>query len=78
MSNLSFLLSPVAIAAILTSLLLIAVDLFLTLRYTVWARRPLPRWTRFLPGLAFGLMIVQIAANIAFNFILDVLRNKAG
>ncbi|HEY3232228.1 MAG TPA: S41 family peptidase [Roseiflexaceae bacterium] len=61
-------LSPAAVAATVTSLLLIALDVFIMLPYTLWAKRPLPRWTRFLPALAFVMMVAQIAANMAFNF----------
>jgi carboxyl-terminal processing protease len=61
-------LSPAAIAATLTSLILIGLDGLILLRSTVWATRKLPRWTRFLPALAFALMVAQIAANVAFNF----------
>jgi carboxyl-terminal processing protease len=63
----NILLSPAAIVAALTSLMLIAVDLSIALRSTVWARRRLPRWAIFLPVLAFALMVAQIAANMAFN-----------
>jgi carboxyl-terminal processing protease len=61
-------LSPAAVAATLTSLLLIALDLFILLRHTLWAAHTLPRWTRFLPALAFVMVVAQIAANMAFNF----------
>jgi carboxyl-terminal processing protease len=61
-------LSPTAIAATLTSFMLIATDLVSVLRSTVWANRQLPRWINFLPVLAVALMVAQVAANIAFNF----------
>src|SRR5262245_52986788 len=61
-------LSPEAIAATFTSLILVGLGALIVLRSTMWATRPLPRWTRFLPALAFVLMLVQIAANMAFNF----------
>jgi carboxyl-terminal processing protease len=61
-------LSPAAITATLTSLMLIALDGLIVLRYTVWAKRSLPRWTKFLPALAFVMMVAQIAVNMAFNF----------
>src|SRR4051812_47890120 len=68
MSDLSFFLSPVAIAASLTTLMLVAVDMSIVLRDTVWATRTLPRGTSFLPVVACALMVAQIAANLAFNF----------
>jgi carboxyl-terminal processing protease len=61
-------LSPAAIAATLTSLILVGLDAWIVLLYTVWATRPLPGWARLLPALAFLLMVAQIAANMAFNF----------
>jgi carboxyl-terminal processing protease len=64
----SIFLSPTAIAATLTSLLLIGLDAFIVLRSTVWATHTLPRWAILLPALAFVLMVAQIAANVAFNF----------
>jgi hypothetical protein len=64
----SLFLSPTALAATLTSFMLIAADLASVLRSTVWAKRPLPRWINFLPVLALALMVAQITANIAFNF----------
>jgi carboxyl-terminal processing protease len=62
-------LSPAAIAATLTSLILIGLNTLIVLRSTVWATRTLPRWTRFLPALAFVLMVAQIAANMEFNVV---------
>jgi carboxyl-terminal processing protease len=64
----SLLLSPAAVAAALTSLVLIAVDLLIVLRHTIWATRKLPRWANFLSALAFALMVAQIVANMTFNF----------
>jgi carboxyl-terminal processing protease len=61
-------LSTAAIAATLTSLMLVGMDTTIVLRETVWATRRLPRWTRLLPALAFVVMVVQIATNMAFNF----------
>jgi carboxyl-terminal processing protease len=66
-------LSPAAIAATLTSLMLIGLDILIVLRATLWARRALPRWTSFLPVLAFALMVAQIAANMAFNFVFVIM-----
>ena len=48
------------ILAALVSLALIVVDLFIVLRYTVWAARAFPRWVDFLPLLALALIIASV------------------
>ena len=61
------LLSPAAIAAIATTLILIALDLVMVLRSTLLAGRSMPRWMAYLPAAALVAMVAQIAANLAFN-----------
>ena len=47
--------------------LLVALDVSIVLRYTVLARRVMPRWVDFLPTLALSTMIGDLVAGLALN-----------